>query len=72
MKKYSFDCPYLNMVKNGVIRCECAAIKLPDKESRAEFVSGHCGHPTQYKKCTFYKLMDDYYRRLYSTEVVKW
>ena len=70
--KYSFDCPYLSQMKSGVIYCECAKIHLPDARAREEFLKDHCGHAAKYKECPLYKIMDDYYRRKYSTEVVKW
>ena len=69
--RYSFNCPYLIDTKRG-IRCEFAKITPPDLTAREEFLKGHCGHPTCYKECPFYKIMDDYYKRKYSTEVVKW
>ena len=69
---HSYDCPYLDMVKGDVIRCEFARIKPPDTEARAAFLKDHCGHDKHYKDCPFYKIMDDYYRRKYSEEDVKW
>lgn len=70
--KFSYDCPYLSLIKSGVIRCEGAKIALPDAQARKDFLKDHCGHPTEYKECSLYKIMDDYYKRKYSTEVVKW
>ena len=70
--KYEFNCPYLGEVKSGAIRCEFARITPPDAIARAEFLQTHCGHPTEYKMCPFYKVMDNYYKRKYSTEVNKW
>ena len=70
--EYSFDCPYLNKVKDGVIYCELAKITPPDRKARREFLSDHCGHADSYKECPFYKILDDYYKRKYSTEVAKW
>lgn len=69
--RYSFDCPYLIHTKD-CIRCELAKITPPDQQARKDFLTDHCGHPTEYKQCPFYKIMDDYYRRKYSTEVDKW
>lgn len=71
MASYNFDCPYLMSEKNG-IRCEFAKITPPDAEARAEFLTEHCGSDTKYKECPFYKIMDNYYKRKYSTEVDKW
>lgn len=69
---YSFDCPYFIHMKSDVIRCEFAKITPPDTQARKEFLKDHCGHPAEYKECPLYKIMDDYYRRKYSTEVDKW
>lgn len=69
---YNFDCPYLDKEHHGVIYCECGRIAPPDKVSRTEFLSKYCGHATGYKECPFHKLLDDYYKRKYSTEVDKW
>ena len=69
---YEYDCPYLSYAKNGIISCEFAKITPPDTIARAEFLKEHCGHGTKYKECPFYKIMDDYYHRKYSTEVDKW
>ena len=65
---YDYDCPYLDKVQHGVIRCECARIELPDKESHIEFLITHCGHATKYKECQFYKLMEAYYKRKYGED----
>ena len=69
---YSFECPYFCSMRSDVILCEIARVTPPDKESRKEFVSEYCGHTTNYKECPFYKVLDNYYKRLYSTEVDKW
>lgn len=69
---YSFNCPYLDMVHNGVIRCECGKIHLPDRLCRTEFMTKYCGHPTNYTECIFYKALNDYYKRIYSEEEAKW
>lgn len=70
--RYNFDCPYLSIVKGNVIRCEFGTFKPPDTESRIEFLTEHCGHAEHYKNCPFYKITDNYYKRKYSTEDVKW
>lgn len=70
--RYDFDCPYFLNMKNGEIKCEFAKITPPDKTALEEFLKDHCGHSTEYKECPLYKIMDDYYRRKYSTEVAKW
>lgn len=65
---YNFDCPYLGDANHGVIKCECAKITAPDKIWRKKFLSDHCGHPTKYKECQFYKLMEEYYKRKYGED----
>lgn len=65
---YDYDCPYLDGAHHGIIRCECARIEFPDKESHTEFLSTHCGHSSKYKECTFYKLLNDYYKRKYGED----
>lgn len=69
---YSFDCPYFRDVVKGAILCEFAKITPPDKEVYTKFTQTYCGHHRNYKECPFYKIMDEYYRRKYSTEVDKW
>lgn len=73
MASYNFDCPYfLGSEKHTNIRCEFAKITPPDAEARTEFITEHCGSDTKYQECPFYKIMDNYYKRKYSTEVDKW
>lgn len=69
---YEYDCPYLLWAKGSTIRCEFARITPPDTKALTEFLTEHCGHGTKYKECPFYKIMDNYYKRKYSTEVDKW
>lgn len=69
---YSFECPYFRSIRNGVILCEFARITPPDIDAHKEFAQKYCGHHKNYKECPFYKIMDEYYKRKYSTEVDQW
>ena len=60
-------CPYyLRDRGNGVIYCECAKFRFPDKLARREVVYRYCAHPEHYKKCMLKQAMDHYYERKYS------
>ena len=60
-------CPYYLRDKgNGVVYCECARLRFPDKMARREIVYGFCAHPDHYKKCMLKQAMDHYYERKYS------
>jgi hypothetical protein len=63
-----YNCPYYKKELNDRIRCEFATIKPPDKRTRREFVSEFCASEDNYKNCTFYKLLDEYYERKYRQE----
>lgn len=59
-------CPYyLRDRGNGLVYCECARFRFPDKLSRREIVYGFCAHPDNYKKCAIKQAMDHYYERKY-------
>ena len=62
-------CPYLRDAR-GMERtiCECAKFTFPDKVARREVVYGYCGHPENWKVCTFKAIMDRYYDRKYAAE----
>ncbi|MBE6586607.1 MAG: hypothetical protein E7645_08855 [Ruminococcaceae bacterium] len=60
-------CPYYLRDKgNGMVYCECARFRFPDKLSRREIVYGFCAHPDNYKKCAIKQAMDHYYERKYN------
>ena len=43
-------CPYyLRDRGNGMVYCECARFRFPDKLARREIVYGFCAHPENYK-----------------------
>ena len=44
-----------------MVYCECARFRFPDKEARREIVYRFCAHPTDYKKCVIYEVMNRYY-----------
>ena len=60
-------CPYyLRDRGNGMVYCECARFRFPDKLARREIVYGFCAHPENYKKCALKQAMDHYYERKFS------
>ena len=60
-------CPYFQREKgHGVVYCECAKVRFPDKQSRRDIVYRFCAHPQQYKQCPIKQAMDHYYERKYS------
>ncbi len=60
-------CPYYQRDRgNGVIYCECARFRFPDKLARREIIYGFCAHPENYKKCAIKQAMDHFYERKYS------
>ena len=59
-------CPYFDRERGkGVVYCECARFKFPDKGSRREIVYRYCAHPEGYKSCMLKKALDHYYERKY-------
>lgn len=59
-------CPYFQRDRgNGVVYCECAKFRFPDKPSRREIVYRFCAHPEGYKACAIKQAMDHYYERKY-------
>jgi hypothetical protein len=61
-------CPYFIRDRSkGVVYCECARFRFPDKPSRREIVYRYCAHPEGYKDCMLKKALDHYYERKYAT-----
>ena len=61
-------CPYFIKDRGrGIVNCECAKFKFPDRGSRREIVYRFCAHPTGYKACMIKQAMDHYYERKYKT-----
>lgn len=63
-----YNCPYFGKVWDGRIRCEFATIKPPDKKAFKEFTEEYCASEDGYKRCTFYKLMEEHYERKFRAE----
>ena len=62
LNEISYICPYFSNDKgNGRVYCECATFKFPDAVARREFCYKFCGHPTDYKNCPIYEVMERYY-----------
>jgi hypothetical protein len=61
-----YCCPFFKRNKGEKIYCEIAAIKPPDQQTKKEVEMRYCANETNYKNCTFYKLLDAYYDRKYS------
>ena len=60
-------CPYFMRDRGkGVVYCECAKFKFPDKGSRREIVYRFCAHPEGYKACMIKQALDHYYERKYA------
>ena len=61
-------CPYFMRDRGkGVVYCECAKFRFPDKGSRREIVYRFCAHPEGYKACMIKQALDHYYERKYKT-----
>lgn len=61
-------CPYYQKDRGqGVIYCECAKFRFPDKIARREIVYGFCAHPEGYKQCALKQMMDRFYERKYES-----
>ncbi len=63
-----YNCPYFMRAREGRILCEFARIAPPDKQALNEFLREHCASVDGYKKCTFYKLMEEHYERKFRAE----
>ena len=60
-------CPYFTRERShGVVTCECARLKFPDRKSRREIVYRFCAHPEGYKDCMLKQALDHYYERKYA------
>lgn len=61
-------CPYfLRERGKGVVNCECARFKFPDKGTRREILYRFCAHPEGYKTCAIKVALDHYYERKYES-----
>lgn len=60
-------CPYfLRDRGKGMVYCECARFRFPDKLARREIVYSFCAHPDNYKKCVLKQAMDHFYERKFT------
>ena len=60
-------CPYFVRERSpGILSCECARMKFPDRYSRREVVYRYCAHPDGYKACMLKQALDHYYERKYA------
>lgn len=60
-------CPYFTRERShGVVTCECARLKFPDRDCRREIVYRYCAHPEGYKACMLKQALDHYYERKYA------
>ena len=60
-------CPYYQRDRGqGVVYCECARFRFPDRLSQREIVYGFCAHPVGYKSCAIKQAMDHFYERKYN------
>lgn len=66
-----FTCPYYTELRREKIYCEIAIIKAPDLMTRSLYSKTYCAHPRDYKSCTLYKALEDYYERKYKNEVIE-
>lgn len=62
-----YCCPFFKLKKGEKLYCEMATIKHHDQQTKKELETSYCAHETNYKNCTFYKLLDAYYDRKYSS-----
>lgn len=62
-------CPYYNRERGqGVVYCEAARLKFPDRDARREIVYRFCAHPDGYKACMLKQALDHFYERKYEHE----
>lgn len=60
-------CPYFQRERGaGLVYCECAKFRFPDKLARREIVYRFCAHPENYKACVIKQTMDHFYERKYN------
>ena len=63
-------CPYYLYEKKGVVFCEGATVKFPDRAARMEFKSSNCcSENFEYKKCAICKTLEEYYSRILTDEL---
>ncbi len=61
-------CPYYIRERSpGLLYCECARFRFPDKVFRREILYRFCAHPEGYQDCPIKIALDHYYERKYRT-----
>ena len=61
-------CPYFQRDRgNGIVNCEGARLRFPDRQARRDIVYRICAHPTGYNDCPLKQALDGYYQRRYET-----
>lgn len=61
-------CPFYRKDGADKLYCEGGTIKFPDKEARHEIVYNVCASEKNYKNCTIYKMLMNYYDRKYGDD----
>lgn len=62
------ECPFAQRLKGERIYCEIARITPPDGQAKKDLVRSYCAHKEGYKDCTLYKVLMQYYDRIYGKE----
>lgn len=57
------ECPFFRSNEGRHLICEIGKFKFPDLTARDLVVINHCAG--DYKRCMYYKILQDYYRRKY-------
>lgn len=58
-------CPYYKKETKDKMYCEGGTIKPPDLKAKSELVYKHCASMENYKNCTIYQMLTNYYDRMY-------
>lgn len=56
-------CPFYTKEAKNKLYCEGGTIKPPDNEARREIVYKYCASMEDYKNCTIYQMLMNYYDR---------
>lgn len=57
------ECPFFQCEHGRYLTCEIGKFKFPDLTARDRLVVDHCAG--DYKQCMLYKILQDYYGRIY-------
>lgn len=64
----TWACPFYKWsdYKLDALKCECAKLTFPDRQSMDGFTGAYCaGEVPNWEKCTYAKMMNEYYERKY-------